>query len=186
MEMAIHRRRCFSTMSKTKLALVILVIATVVYFGTLVNYVYSQLQPGTIADHPTKSGLWISARIVENPSSYMEIEPDEYMLLAIQNLGKSVYLPSSRSGCRLFTYPPQNYDLNGRTVNGWIIKYNDNYYFFDAFYVLIWDCSTGKPIVYSGIGLTTGWIGFGVIKLKTRSKRPTLDQKHMDRMDEEG
>jgi len=161
-------------MSKTKLALVILVIATVVYFGTLVNYVYSQPQPGTIVDHPTKSGAWMMAEIVEDPPSYMEIEPDEYMLLAIQNPGKWVYMPP-KGECKLDHIPSEIYDLDGRHMWGWIIKYNDKYYFFYAFYVDVWDCSTSKPVVYSGIGLAVGWIGFGVVKLKIRSKRPTLD-----------
>ena len=160
-------------MSKIKLALVILVIATVVYFGVLVNYVYSQPQSGTIVDRPTESGAWMMAEIVEDPPSYMEIKPDKYMLLAIQNPGKWIRLGE---WCVLFNYRPQDYNLNGRTVNGWIIKYNDKYYFFYAFYVEVWNCSSGKPIIYSGIGLGGAWVVLGVVSLKRRrSKRSTLD-----------
>jgi len=161
-------------MSKTKLALVILVIATVVYFGSLVNYVYSQPQPGTIADHPTKSGAWMMAEIVEDPPSYMEIEPDEYMLLAIQNPRKCVYMPPEGE-CKLDHIPPEIYDLEGQHMWGWIIKHNDKYYFFHAFYVEVWNCSSGKPIVYSGIGLGGAWVILGVVSLKRQSKRSTLD-----------
>jgi len=130
-------------MGKIKVFGIALLGLTIIYLALLANFIFAK--PAAIADHPTKGGLWIRAELVERPANYLEGEIDEYMQLAIENLGKCVYVPSRdlTIAQHLATY-----------------KVDEKYYKFEVFWVDMWDFPETKQYVYSGICLGVTWIVF--------------------------
>jgi len=128
-----------------------ILIATIVHGILVVNYALAS--PPPVADHPTKSGKWIRAELEQNPTKYAEVQLDDYMELAIENLGKWVNVPSGNSTI---------------AQDKAVYKVDENYYKFRAFWVDMWDSSEIKGYLYSGVSIYAIGAITGAVILKKR------------------
>jgi hypothetical protein len=136
---------------KIKIFGVAILMAAIVYTIFAVNYVFGA--PPKVADHPTKSGLWIRAELEQNPTKYAEVQLDDYMELAIENLGKWVSVPSGNST---------------RAQDKVVYKVDEKYYKFRAFWVDMWESSESKGYIYSGVSIYAIGATTAVVIVKKR------------------
>jgi len=147
-------------MRKSIIVFLIPVILTLVFSVAYANYV------------TTNPGPYIRAEVVNITTGVMDINPDEYMKEAIENPGERVYVPSIEE-TNLIQKAPRDYIIDGHKRNGWLIKYNEAYYFFSGLRVDAWNLNEGGTTVVTGILSVVSW----PVALVIYKKRQTNPEK---------